>query len=203
MQELNNYSDSELLLLFREGKGIDSALRFVYREYFELLSIYVSQHSGTLEDAEDVFQEVIVTFINLVQQDKFRGESSIKTFLFALNRNIWLNELKKRTRSQLREIKFETAKEKQEMDIAHYISEREGRQQVIATINRLGEVCREILLAFYYENLPMKEILDRLNYENEQVVRNKKYKCLKKLEELLNKDPALTKNLKAVLQYEQ
>jgi RNA polymerase sigma factor (sigma-70 family) len=202
MQELNNYSDSELLLLFREGKGIDSALRYAYREYFEMLSIYVRQHSGTLEDSEDVFQEVIVTFINLVQQDKFRGESSIKTFLFALNRNIWLNELKKRTRSQVREIKFETAKEKQEMDISHYISAREGRQQVIATINRLDEVCREILLAFYYENLPMKQILDRLNYENEQVVRNKKYKCLKKLEELLHKDPVLTKNLKAVLHYE-
>ena len=41
-----------------------------------------------------------------------------------------------------------------------------------------------------------------LPYENEQVVRNKKYKCIKKLEELLYEDPNLANNLKTILSYE-
>jgi DNA-directed RNA polymerase specialized sigma subunit len=70
-------------------------------------------------------------------------------------------------------------------------------------MDKLGEGCKKILLAFYYENLSMKEILNTMNYENDQVLRNKKHKCLKQLEQLLTADPALAKTLKAALQYGQ
>ena len=49
----------------------------------------------------------------------------------------------------------------------------------------------------------MKEIVKNMNYENEQVLRNKKYKCMKNLEQLLSGNPALVKKLKTALQYEQ
>ena len=39
----------------------------------------------------------------------------------------------------------------------------------------------------------MKEILQNLDYENEQVVRNKKYKCLKQLEQMMSGQPVLAK----------
>ena len=48
---------------------------------------------------------------------------------------------------------------------------------------------------FYYENLPMKEILEKTEYETEQVVRNKKYKCLKQLEQMLNENPLLKETI--------
>ena len=70
-------------------------------------------------------------------------------------------------------------------------------------IEQLGDSCKQVLLAFYYQELSVKEMLSFLPYENEQVVRNKKYKCLKKLEELLNQDPSLASNLKTILNYEQ
>ena len=203
MEEPRHYSDQELIELIRSGSGIDPAVRFMYRNYFEFLGIYVQQHAGSEQDAEDVFQEVVVAFIDLVQRDKFRGDSSIKTFLFALNRNIWLNELKKRKRSSAREIKYELEKSTEDPGIAHYMGAREGRQQLMELITSLGTVCKQILLAFYYEGLSMKEILEQLHYENEQVVRNKKHKCMKKLEELIQSDTLLSNNLKAILHYEQ
>ena len=45
----------------------------------------------------------------------------------------------------------------------------------------------------------MKEILSSTGYENEQVVRNKKYKCLKKMEELIKADANLYHQLKTLL----
>jgi hypothetical protein len=42
----------------------------------------------------------------------------------------------------------------------------------------------------------MKEILSALPYENEQVVRNKKYKCLKRLEELVVGNSGLYEQLR-------
>ena len=201
--EQRHYSDQELLQLIRSGSGMDAAVRMLYGSYFDFLGIYVQQHSGSDADAEDVFQEVIVAFIDLVQRDKFRGESSIKTFLFALNRNIWLNELKKRKRAAARETKYEHEQSTEDPGVAHYIGAREGRQQLMEVIGRLGSVCQQILLAYYYEGLSMKQILEQLKYENEQVVRNKKHKCMKKLDELIQSDALLANNLKAILHHEQ
>ena len=145
---------------------------------------------------------MIVTFIELVKLGKFRGESSISTFLFAIGRNVWLNELKKRGRSQLRNEKFEKSRGFVDEDISKYLVNREMRAQVIELLDKIGETCKKILLAYYYDNLSMKDILQQLDYENEQVVRNKKYKCLKQLEQIFNSRPALANNLKSILAYE-
>jgi len=50
-------------------------------------------------------------------------------------------------------------------------------------------------MLFYYENLSMKEILNYLPYENEQVVRNKKYKCLQQLTEIMKNHPSIAGQL--------
>lgn len=195
-------SDQALLSALGENREMDNAVRALYRQYYETLSIYIRQNNGNEQDAEDVFQEVVVTFIDLVRQGKFRGESSIKTFLYSLNRHIWLNELKKRNRMQVRNLKFEQAKEAVDKDVSIHIAGREARQQIINIIDQLGDACKQVLLAFYWQELSVREMLAFLPYENEQVVRNKKYKCLKKLEELLHGDPALANNLKSILAYE-
>lgn len=202
MKEMFN-SDQALLTALRGDGDMDNAVRSLYRQYYEVLSIYTRQNSGSQQDAEDVFQEVVVTFIELVKQNKFRGESSIKTFLYSLNRHIWLNELKKRNRMHNRNLRFEASRGQTEADVSSYIAGRESRSQMMQVIEQLGEACKQVLMAFYYDELSIREMLAILPYENEQVVRNKKYKCLKKLEEMLHRDPALANNLKTILAYEQ
>ncbi|SHF45779.1 RNA polymerase sigma factor [Flavisolibacter ginsengisoli] len=191
-----SYSDAELLSNLLNNESVDNSIRFLYRQHFEFLSTYVLNNSGDIQDAEDIFQEVIVSFINLVKAGKFRGESSIKTFLYSINRNLWLNELKKRGRAQLRELRYEQVKEEQDLSSSLAIESREASVRLMATLNQLGETCKKILVLFYFENLPMKEILGALHYENEQVVRNKKYKCLKALEEMIRSDKTLYEQLK-------
>jgi RNA polymerase sigma factor (sigma-70 family) len=199
MEVIKNLSDLELVGAIRQGKGMDNAIKFIYREHFDSLCRYIENNSGSRQDAEDVFQEVLVNFIGLVQEDKFRGDSTVKTFLYSMTRNTWLNELKKRDRKELREMKYERTKDEQEMDVNHLIAGREATQQVISLVEQLGEGCKKILLLFYYENLPMKEILEATDYENEQVVRNKKYKCLKQLEQMISSNPTLKQNMKSLL----
>jgi RNA polymerase sigma factor (sigma-70 family) len=199
MEVSRNFPDSELVANLRSGKRMDETIKAIYRNNFESLCWWVMNNSGSRQDAEDVFQEVVVAFIDLVQKDKFRGESTVKTFLFSLNRHIWLNELKKRGRALAREEKYEKGQERTEMDSSHLIADREGKAQVIKLVGQLGETCKKILLLFYYENLSISEILDTLDYENEQVVRNKKYKCLKQLEQMIMDKPILKQTLKNLL----
>jgi RNA polymerase sigma factor (sigma-70 family) len=194
-----NPADAELLADLQSVKTTDKAIKNIYRCYFESLGWYVMNNNGSREDAEDVFQEVVINFIDLVQKNKFRGESSIKTFLFSLNRHIWLNELKKRGRALKREEKYQSGQEAEEKDVAGLITDREERKQIMLLVDQLGDTCKKILLSFYYDNLSMKEILEKLHYENEQVVRNKKYKCLKQLEHLIAAHPSIQQNLKNLL----
>lgn len=70
-------------------------------------------------------------------------------------------------------------------------------------LNEIGETCKKLLIGFYYENKSMKELLNQFDYENEQVLRNRKSKCMKKLKELLTNNPDLLKNLKPLSLYEQ
>ena len=202
MEIRSSFTDTTLLQSLRLDTNIDEAIKHLYRTQFAITTAYIKQNNGNDEDAEDIFQEVIVTFIDLVKKEKFRGESSVSTFLYALTRNTWLNELKKRGRAKLRNEKFEKGKETTGMDASHYIANREMKAQLMNLVGSLGETCKKILLAFYFENLAMKEILTLLDYENEQVVRNKKYKCLKQMEQMISAQPNLAKNLQSILFYE-
>jgi len=190
------FGDAELLRNLSDERSMDSSVKFLYREHFDFLSRYVVNNSGDFNDAEDIFQEVIISFINLVKAGKFRGESSVKTFLYSMTRNLWLNELKKRERAQQREEKYERAKETNGRGVDMAIESREASTQLMKVIGELGDSCKTILLLFYFENRPMKDIVTAVQYENEQVVRNKKYKCLKKLEELIRGNKMLYGQLK-------
>ncbi len=198
-----SFSDQELIETLKKEHISDIAIKFLYRSYYHGLSGYIKQNQGSEQDAQDIFQEVIVTFIEIVKNDKFRGDSSIKTFLFTLNKYSWLNELKKRGRVLLREEKYGNENAPDEKDVSHLLIAREAKSLIMGMMDKLGDVCKKILIAYYYENLSMKEILPLVNYENEQVLRNKKYKCLKSLEQLLTADPALAQRFKSALVYEQ
>jgi RNA polymerase sigma factor (sigma-70 family) len=187
------YPDADLLAAIRNKDTLDEAIRYIYQHYSDTVSSLIINNSGNLHDAQDIFQETVVTFIETVEKDKFRGESSVKTFLVAIARNTWLNELKRRERSDHREAVYEKSKPGEEPDVSHLISEREKKQQFRELLGKLGESCKKILTFFYYENLSMKEILDHLPYENEQVVRNKKYKCLQQLTGILKDNPVIAK----------
>ena len=54
---------------------------------------------------------------------------------------------------------------------------------------------QSILNKFYYEDLSLKEILPFTDFENEQVLRNKKSKCMKALTEKLDQRPFMKESL--------
>lgn len=196
------YPDAEWIAMLLDDRRSGEAIREMYRSLYGMCLDYVVRNSGSASDAEDIFQEAVLSFITVVKQGRFRGESSISTFVFALIRHSWLNELKRRDSSNAREIRYESGKTEAEPDVSQIISGREERQLLLRIVEELGESCKTVLLAFYYENLPVKEILLRTKFDNEQVVRNKKYKCLQQLVALIRQRPGIAERLKSILSYE-
>ena len=199
MKSVAKYSDEELVNALIHKAGMNQAIRYIYQSYFEDLSSLIIHNSGTRQDAEDTIQEVIVTFIDIVRNGKFRGESSIKTFLISLTRNLWLNNLRKKERSSARDVIFEKQREQVEDNMLEHMAEREKKKQVLLLLEQAGEMCKKILLLFYFQEMSMKEMVAHLPYDNEQVIRNKKSKCLQKLSEQLKNNPALLNSLAGIM----
>ncbi len=199
MKTDDQISDTALIEKLLDRRTEEDGIRYLYKVHFETLKWFIRRNSGSDEDAQDIFQEVVVSFVHLVKQNRFKRESSIGTFLFSMNRNIWLNELKRRGRSKEREKNYDQMLEQQEVQMESQLDNREASEQLLGIMDRLGENCKKILLLFYYENLSFREMLIELDYENEQVLRNKKYKCLKKLEEMVHAEKTLLQRLKSLL----
>jgi len=195
MRVAEKYTDAELIGAVQEEKDLNKAILFIYQQYAASTSSFIIHYGGSEQDAEDVFQETVISFIDIVKKGKFRMEASVKTFLVSVARNIWFNELKKRERSGHREKLFEHGRDQKEDDISFQISDLEKKRQLRDLVHQLGEPCKKILMLFYYDDLSMKEIVEHLPYENEQVVRNKKYKCLQSLTGLIRNNPEIARQI--------
>ena len=181
---------------------IESAVRRLYENYFEGVVAQVCLKGGNREDGADIFQEAVLVLIEKVKTGQFRGESSIKTFLSAIARNLWLHELRTRSRRNNREVIYMNGEEKNEEPVHSFFNESSAKA-LTTVLSHVGDICKKILTGFYYEEKSMKDLLSEFNYENEQVLRNRKSKCMKKLKELLATDAALSENLKSLSLYEQ
>lgn len=200
MEIARSYSDQELITALKDPQTMDAAIKNIYTKYYTLLESYVVGNKGSRDDAADMVQEAIVVFIEIVQEDKYRAEASVKSFLYAITRNLWLAELKRRNSRDHRNRIFEKAKKSEEPAVTEHLVQREHLIMIQELFNKLGEKCKQLLLLVYYENLSMADIVQHMpGYQNEQVIRNKKYKCMKQLEQMMHEDDFLRTQFKNAL----
>jgi RNA polymerase sigma factor (sigma-70 family) len=153
----------------------------------------IKTNSGNEYEAADVFQDALISFYESVQREKFRGDSSIKTYLYSTVRNLWLTRLKKSNRM--------VDIENQYNNVVTAITDKDNFDDeqpetlLKRIIDKTGEQCKELLRLYYYENRSMKEITALMNFSNENSTKTQKYKCMKKLIGYLDTHPELKKSL--------
>src|SRR5215831_15294466 len=125
MKNAARYDDEMLLALIGKKESLNEGIHAIYRQYAEPVQAFIMSKGGSQADAEDVFQETVTAFIDIVQKGKYRGEAAVRTFLISISKNVWYNALQKRNRSAERDKIFDNAAEKEEQDVSHYIAERE------------------------------------------------------------------------------
>ena len=199
MNKKIGFSDLELVEGIREKEMLEPAILQLYKDHAEITRSFIKGKGGTDQDADDIFQETVVSFIDSVQKSKFRQESGIRTFLISISKNLWYNEIRRRQRADNRERLFEADRDQEDSGVNEIIQDRELKKQLNQLLQDLGDSCRKILELFYYENLSMKEIVLHLHYENEQVVRNKKYKCLQQLTDKMKLNTLAAKQINELI----
>lgn len=195
MGEANTASDAELIAQLRSGTIEENmALKAVYKNHYPTVAGYVLRNSGDNDAARDVFQDGVIVLYRNIKQGKFNGESAIGTYLFSICRFLWLKALKKRGGTPADAVEPDISFETPLMGLL----DEERRTTVLELFNRLGDACKQMLLLSFYENLDMREIAERTGFKDEQNARNKKYKCLKTLKDLLEQNRELAFALRGI-----
>jgi RNA polymerase sigma-70 factor (ECF subfamily) len=91
-------TDEELVTAARDGD--DDAFKELVVRFEPIVARTVTGMLGDSAEAEDVGQETFIRFYNSLR--RFRGESSVRTYLTRIAMNLSLNELKRRKRRRLR-----------------------------------------------------------------------------------------------------
>lgn len=188
MKDNINCSDSIILKLLNSEKEseIDKGLNCLFRNCSKIILKFILANKGTEDEAKDVIQDSIIVFYEQVKNKNLVLDCTINTYIYSVSRNLWLKKLAYKSRfiNELSEyiVIDNVLTEGFDDDIRN--------NKFIKLFNELGESCRVILLYYYYDKLSMKEIMIRMNFKSEQAAKNKKYKCLNYLREIVlnNKD---------------
>ena len=173
-QKLVKYLKSE------ESKKQNEAFITLYRKCFQSVKKYITQNNGDENAAEDVFQDSYLILLRQLQKPGFQINRSISNYLQGICRNLWLQELRHKKSSGVQS--------KEDLEYIAIIEDQvplyeinERNQIIISLLENLNEDCRKIIELFYYHEMRMAQIYEVMGYSSEQVAKNKKSSCLKKL----------------------
>jgi len=188
------YTDIEIIKGLQEGGDQeDTILKFMYTSYFPKVKKFIVSKGGNEVEAKDIFQDSIIVFYQNVMAQKFKQKAKISTYLFALARNMWINRQKRLAKlSDLDNFIF-TGQKDQPID---YLLATERNEFALELMKVLSDDCRKILTLSIFQKHSMKKICEIMGYQNEQVARNKKSKCLKYLKKAIQKSTRLSNTLK-------
>lgn len=198
MNTIISLSDQQLIEgLLVGGIREHQSLKFLYSTHRKKILGYVQKNQGNETEAEDIFQEGILILYKQIRQGKFRGESKISTYLYGICRYLWLNKLKER-KSMLvaRSDSFGLEEDRDSLDPYRSVFQKEEREEIYGLFAQLKHQCKEVLTLAFFDEYSMEVIAQKLGYDNAQIARNKKYKCLKRLKKYLNEQPTVMKRLR-------
>jgi RNA polymerase sigma-70 factor (ECF subfamily) len=136
-------------------------------------------------EAVDVYQDAVITLYENIAAGKYvyQDSSSIKTYLYAIGKNIFLKKLSLEKKIQDRVVPALSAQTDEDTEQKEALTvENELRYDaVMQAFSTLKEPCKSLLKYFYYQGLSMKEIAAKLNYKSEQVAKSQKVRCMKTL----------------------
>ena len=133
---------------------MSSDMEKYYRENGRKVFLYLMTLCGNADTAEELTQETFDRALRSV--NKYKGESSVYTWLCGIARNAWLEELRKRTRhkgEELSELTEDTALRPDEK-----AESEDSRIRLLKKIHSLPETEKELILLRASQELSFREI---------------------------------------------
>lgn len=184
------YTSSEIV------KGLLSGDNKIYRYldavYRKQVIKHVRANSGSREDGEELYQDVVMEVIIKVEQDVYDEErSKFHTYFMMISRSRWKDRLRKRKRAIQTTSLDESYEQITDFDEGEQNEQDRYYKKVQATsgyMSRLTEDEREMIRSFYLAQKPLKAIAEEMDITYEYA-KQKLYRIRKKLRDMSGNDP--------------
>ena len=164
------------------GRNDPAMLRALYAKHFPGIKQYVLQNSGTVDDAQDVFQEAISVLWLSVKEGRVVPDTDPGGFLYRVAKNKWLDIVRSAAHKHMKVVHDERTLDRP-ADATDDIEERIVRLREV--YENLDDKCRTVLDRFYFERKDLGAIAQEMGVE-EDSIRTIKYRCMMKLRAFRN-----------------
>jgi RNA polymerase sigma-70 factor (ECF subfamily) len=165
-------TDEDLLLRFSRGET--SAFGELVRRYERELYGYLRRYLGDASLAEDVFQN---TFLQLyLKSNQYEAGRPVRPWLYTIATHQAIDALRRNNRHQALSLEQARAEpsvgdlgslmdtlESRNAGPLEMVADDERRERVRASVERLPEFLRQVLILAYYQGLKYREIADILD----------------------------------------
>lgn len=143
----------------------------LYQSVFPGVASFIRKRGGNLDEAKDIFQDALLIYYEKTQEGEFNPESGENAYLAGICKHLWYRKH--------RDQNVELPPDEKMSFLAE--QEPEVSKRLLRFVELSGKKCLELLKAFYYDKLNMKELSERFGFSGERSATVQKYKCLEKV----------------------
>lgn len=144
----------------------------LYQRVFPGVAAFVHKRGGSLDEAKDLFQDALVIYFEKKQQPGFCPEESETSYLAGICKHLWYKTYRKKQSL----LSLDLPGELPATEDAPAVSPR-----LLNLIAQSGRKCLDLLKAFYYDRMSMKEVSEAFGFSGERSATVQKHKCLEKI----------------------
>jgi RNA polymerase sigma factor (sigma-70 family) len=160
----------------------NSAFGELYKAHFGMVNRFIRNNKGRTDDAEDIFQDTMIVLLEKLRKDDFQLTASIKTYVMAIAKNLWL----KRLRTSYREIEFtENLDNKFFEEINSAIEKERSYWERLRLLLPLITIhCQRIIDDIFFKEKQISQIQKEYGYTTKHNAQNQKHKCVEQLKKV-------------------
>ncbi|MFM9989093.1 RNA polymerase sigma factor [Flavobacterium sp.] len=164
----------------------NSAFGELYKNYFYSVNRFITNNNGSTNDAEDVFQDTMIILLEKLRKDNFQLTASLKTYIMAISKNIWLNKLRKTYKevdltNENSNIYFE------QIDIA-IDDEKNYMDKLQNYLHKITEHCQGLIHDMFFKEKSIEIIQKEYGYSTIHNAQNQKHKCIEQIRKVKSQD---------------
>jgi DNA-directed RNA polymerase specialized sigma24 family protein len=150
----------------------------LYKKAFSPVARYVARMGGSLEEAQDIFQDTLVIYYEKVALAQAEIIVNEKAYLLGIAKKLWLQHYKAGCKNE----------PLNDRDAEIISDEQPAAGKILHYLQTAGKKCMELLKACYYDNLPVSDVTALFGYTSKHSATVAKYKCLEKVRETVKQN---------------
>jgi RNA polymerase sigma-70 factor (ECF subfamily) len=151
--------DQEQDIIQKLKNGDESGLRQMFDTYYSPLCVFALKYIDSFDLAEDLVQEVFITFWEKKRIDQLQG--SLKSYLFSAVKNNALNHIRQNKKFRIEELDdefdvlMEQTSDMEDLELK--------KQKLYQEMENLSDQGKKVFEAIIFQNMKYKDVAEELN----------------------------------------